>query len=291
MPFEDLSFNKFMPEWSRFFLIISALVAYFYGSIGFFFLLSAFSLTSQIFFYVSLILALFYIPLILSRNRIIKLIFEKKDNITAYSLIKSIRNICLLALFLITYVLSLMSTRQLITVDFTVFAIFSIIILFLPIYQIFVRPISAKGQIHVEFISLISNYGDFNKRQKWLSKILDRLEDKLRRGRICVSHDKLVYYFNMASFHIQDDYALKLFLEDTIYKIEKWLINDENTGFLNSLTSVIPNKEFIAIDRKPLANSFSSNMPLIIKGIFLLAGIIVLALINPNTAQQLMSLF
>jgi len=151
----------------------------------------------------------------------------------------------------------------------------------------FVRIISKKGAIHVEFIYLLSSMSDFNLRQRWLAKIFVRLEDKLKNGKIFVSHDKLLYYFNLvlfdsAIFQYQDEFGLKISIESILNKIENWLINDESADFLSSLTSIVPKSEFKPLEKPSFTNSLSPYMPSIINGLFILAGIAILAVIAPH---------
>jgi len=265
-----------------------------YGAIGILFIIIAINLSAQFLLAGSIvifILPIFYFPLILSRNRIIRSIFEKRTNQKSYSISRLLKFSPILVFLAIGYALFFLSQRKLVSFQFDVFFFTGFFTLYFSIYQMFLRVISKKGEIHVEFIYLLSNISDFNLRQKWLAKIFVRLEDKLKNGKISVSHDKLLYYFNLALFQYQDDFGVKIFVKNTLYKIEKWLINDENTGFLNSLTSIVPQSEFKPLEKKPITNSFSLNMPLIIKGVFGLAAIVILAIINPTTAQQVISFF
>ena len=115
MPFEDLPYDQFITKWSNVFLLLSAIVGYFYGAIGFLFIFAAFNILvpySLFASYLVFTLPIFYFPLILSRNRIIRSIFEKKTNKDSYYITNLLKYISVIVIFAIGYVLFFLTQKK-----------------------------------------------------------------------------------------------------------------------------------------------------------------------------------
>jgi len=105
---------------------------------------------------------------------------------------------------------------------------------------------------------------------------------RFKIAKILVPHDKLIYYFNLKFAEAPEGSANRLFLENVLRSLERWMINDESQEFYNPLIKIIPKDKIKPFEKNTVYTSLSPHLPLIIKGIFGLTAIIVLSYLNPN---------
>jgi len=111
--------------------------------------------------------------------------------------------------------------------------------LFTPFYYL----LEKNTRIKIEFDMLHDNLHDFSERQKWMSKIFVRLENKLEDGKIMVSHDKLIYNLNIKLMK-SNNYA------ECLNNIEQWILhNQHDSEFYKSLKQILPEEDIKSIEK------------------------------------------
>src|SRR5208283_3961119 len=165
MPFEDLSYDQFINKWSFAHSLIDGIAGYLYGTIGLILIFVAINISAQysaFAVYLSFFLPILYFPLMLSRNRIIKFMFEKRTNHNSYAISRFLKFSPFFVSLAFAYLFAILSQRKLLSYESGAFFFVASVILYLSVYQIFTRIITKEGEIHVEFICFVSNISDFD---------------------------------------------------------------------------------------------------------------------------------
>jgi hypothetical protein len=113
------------------------------------------------------------------------------------------------------------------------------------------------------------------------------VKEKLKQGMVQVSNDRIVYYCNLKLDQVADGSASRLFLENALHDLEDWMVGETNSSFYSPLTMIIPENEIKPLEKASPFKPLAPHTPLIIKGIFSLAAILLLALLNTSGTLQL----
>ena len=159
-----------------------------------------------------------------SNNQENLLEFEKNINTLEYSIL-IILYICIIGLFFISYLGQI--------VMFIIMWFLSVFLLMFPYINIFKNMISENGEIIIVFNQLLINYNDFEKRQKWISKIHKILLPFLKIAFIEVNISNFVHQINMYMNKNDDN--------EIFNNMRDWLLSDyKNDKIINIVQTLIP---------------------------------------------------
>lgn len=159
-----------------------------------------------------------------SNNQENLLEFEKNINTLEYSIL-IILYICIIGLFFISYLGQI--------VMFIIMWFLSVFLLMFPYINIFKNMISENGEIIIVFNQLLINYNDFEKRQKWISKIHKILLPFLKIAFIEVNLSNFVHQINMYMNKNDDN--------EIFNNMRDWLLSDyKNDKIINIVQTLIP---------------------------------------------------
>lgn len=143
---------------------------------------------------------IFMIIMILRKRIINHLINKANRNEDLGSLYNHQTKLISTQVLLVAYLLTIIYLNKMysnIIMDNSLVLMFSITVLFMPIYFTFGTILTEAGFIFIEFGELNRNIHSFGKRQRWLTKICIRVSDTFKKGNIMVNKDKLRYQFNV----------------------------------------------------------------------------------------------
>jgi len=255
MPLEDITVENTVKTWSelRTFgnVILNPILTFF----GFVFLLVTYYYDvvpppeNPIYAVIWLFLIMVTVITIL-RNRIIKKIFVKITPAKFYQFVYSLDRIMsiLLLFFLVTTFLLFPSNGAELFLKLWSLSL-SFLFLF-GVFFMFTDAITDSGKIRILFNTFFSNIDDFCERQTWMKLAFEELETKLKKGKIEVSLDKLIYYCNVKLINAED-------VKCHLVKIEQWMLGNQKVNVVDSLVQIIPKDEIKQLEKKSILDIYN----------------------------------
>lgn len=221
-----------------------------------------------------IIVPAFIFIVMLFRNNIIEKVFFWKSHYSFLKLVDSINTMLkvIFIMLLVTFVDGSLSTNIFIKNGDALS--FSILSLYFPINVAFMDSLSVKGKIKIEFEQAKMHLNNWTLRQKWLKKIFQRLENKLKLGCIKISSDSIVSNINRKTPEE---------IEVLLKNIEEWTLGNEQDDRIFIYLEEIINKDDIKpIKKIPVTNRISKISPEHIKYLVWLIIALVIILFRPE---------
>jgi len=222
-----------------------------------------------------IIVPAFIFIVMLFRNNIIEKVFFWKSHYSFLKLVDSINSILkvIFIMLLVTFVDVSLSTNFFIIKNADAL-FFSILSLYFPINIAFTDSLSVKGKIKIEFEQAKMHLNTWSLRQKWLKKIFQRLENKLKVGYIKIPSDSIVSNINRKTPEE---------IEALLKNIEEWTLGNEQDDRIFIYLEEIINKDDIKpIQKIPITNRISKISPEHIKYLVWLIIALVIILFRPE---------
>ena len=283
MSLEGITIENSVEIWNT---PITLLMVFFTSFLGFFgFILLFAGITPELTEIHGLLILSFtiaYAILTSFRNRIIKKIFliSPTKSLEFTYILEKILTIATVSLYLAVFLILIVPT-EIYDISKFAFLIFSFVFLYVPFFA-FGSAITDSGEIRITFEALFSNINNFNQRQKWLKKIFGELEEKLKKGNMKVSSDKLIYYCNLKLMNSED-------IKNNLRDIERWMLGEQIENVVNSIKQIIPEEEIKPIEKISLLDRFFQIPPDFRKALYIAIIFVIIVVLKPELVEKFIS--
>jgi hypothetical protein len=237
--------EDYIYEWSIFELITNSLVVMLCSYIGGLFVMLFIALQFNInvvqyfSFFTYYIVPIIFMIIMVLRKKIINLLINKANrNEDLGSLYNHQRTSFIPQLFLFGYLLIIIYLNKMysnIITDNSLVLISSVAILFMPIYYTFGTILTEAGCVFIEFNEFSINLYNFDKRQRWLTKICERISNIFKKGNIMVNKDELRSEFNLQMKNSVD-------MTSKINEMKNWFLSEnKNDDIFSIFEKIWPN--------------------------------------------------
>lgn len=196
-------------------------------------------------------------------------------------IVKRIFSILMIPLFLSTLLIMLYPTDN--NLGYLWVFILSLVFLYIPFF-IYVNVISNLGEIRIVFKAFFSNINNYDKRQKWMKKVFQKLEEKLRNGGILVSSEKLLHYCNLKLMKSEN---IQCILEE----IQRWMTGEQVESPFKSISLIVPEDEIGQTMKTSIFSQFSQIPTDLRKYVVLAIILVVVAILNPDWVEKVLDQF
>ena len=285
MSLSGITIENSIVLWNKPIILLMVLLSSFFVFFGFILLFAGILYPVEIIpeiYSIILSLTVVYVTVISFRNRIIKKIFliSPTKLLEFTYILKKILTIATFSLYLAVFLILIVPTE---IYDILKFALltFSFVFLYFPFFA-FGSAITDSGETRIAFEALFSNLNNFNQRQKWLERIFGKLEEKLKKGNMKVSTDKLIYYCNLKLMNSKD-------IKNGLRDIEHWMLGERIENIVNSIKQIIPEEEIKPIEKISLLDRFFQIPSDVRKYLFLAIIIVIIVVLKPELVEKLIS--
>jgi hypothetical protein len=167
MPNNNIPFEDFIHQWSKFEIFVNSMLVVSFTTIGLVFIIALLGFKGGLILPAGLLLSIPFVALIVSRNRILRRIVMNKTNREYYSFLEKFWIRFFFLFSMIVYFIFVVVSRM--SLDYLLVGFLSSVGLaglFFPFFLLFFNSISRTGEIHALFSFLFTNLNDYRRRQE-----------------------------------------------------------------------------------------------------------------------------
>ncbi len=281
----EVPFENSVRKWDKVSIIVMTFCTFFFAVLGFVYLFQVFLYPVEVIpaTYTTIILFLTggYSLIPIFRNSIIEEVFLRVNPLKISKFSQIVTKIFTLSFFMFVVTPFLVFVFPELDVSRLSALVFSFLFLYIPFLFLAV-PITTKGELRIVFENLFLNFNNFNKRQKWLKKIFDTLEKKLKKGKVKISSNKLIYHCNLKLMDSED-------IKKELRTIEQWMLEEKTEKLVTSIKKIIPEEEIKPIKKTSILDRFFQIPEDVRKYLILAIIIIVLILWKPELIEKIIT--